>query len=85
MGKHLFCVPLKNLLAPLAKLLAVTSLSGEILNIHKQIALLRESGNDGSLCIESPRPGDREQFLRENFGYLHGILDEEQPIYHPDN
>jgi len=74
MGKRLFYVHLKNLLAPPSKLLAVTSLSGGILNIREQIGLLRQSGYDGPLCIESPRPGDREQFLREDMSYLREIL-----------
>lgn len=74
MGSRLFYVHLKNLLAPPAKLLAVTSLSGGILNIREQLALLEKSGYDGPLCIESPRAGDREEFLREDLAYLRRIL-----------
>lgn len=76
MGNRLFYVHLKNLLAPPAKLLAVTSLSGGILNIREQISLLRRSGYAGPLCIESPRAGDRELFLREDINYLREILRE---------
>lgn len=76
MGKRLFYVHLKNLLVPPAEFLAVTSLSGGILNIREQIGLLRQSGYEGPLCIESPRSGDREQFLREDLGYLREILSE---------
>lgn len=77
MGKRLFYVHLKNLLTSPAKLLAVSSLSGGILNIREQLALLRASGYHGPLCIESPRLGDREQFLREDFTYLKGLLSEQ--------
>lgn len=74
--KSLFYVHFKNLLIPPSRFLAVSSLSGGILNIREQVALLRKHNYGGPFCIESPRPGDREQFAREDLEYLRGILRE---------
>lgn len=74
MGSRLFYVHLKNLLVPPSNFLAVTSLSGGILNIREQVALLRRHNYAGPFCIESPRAGDREQFAHEDLDYLRGIL-----------
>jgi len=75
-GEHLFYVHFKNLLVPPARFLAVSSLSGGILNIRDQLAQLRKSGYAGPFCLESPRAGDREQFLREDISYFLGLLKE---------
>lgn len=75
-GNKMYYVHLKNLLFSPAHFLAVSSLSAGILNIREQVRLLKESGYNGSFCIEAPRPGDREHFLREDLGYLKDLLNE---------
>lgn len=76
-GESLFYVHLKNLLVPPSRLLAVSSLSGGILNIRDQLATLRKANFAGPFCLESPRAGDREQFLREDLDYFRGLLQDE--------
>jgi len=73
-GEHLFCVHLKNLLVPPSRFLAVSSLSGGILNIRDQLASLRKAGYAGPFCLESPRAGDREWFAREDMQYFRSLL-----------
>ncbi|MFV0415940.1 MAG: sugar phosphate isomerase/epimerase family protein [Chthoniobacterales bacterium] len=73
-GEQMFYVHLKNLLIPTSHFLAVSSLSGGIINIREQVNLLRSSGYDGPYCIEAPRPGDREQFLKEDLAYIKELL-----------
>jgi len=73
-GDHLFYVHLKNLLVPPPQFVAVSSLSGGILNIRDQLGHLRKAGYDGPLCLEAPRAGDREEFLREDLDYLRRLL-----------
>lgn len=80
-GDVLFYVHLKNLLVPPSQFLAVTSLSGGILNIREQVGRLLASGYTAPLCIESPRSGDREQFLREDLTYLRELLEESSQQY----
>lgn len=75
-GPHLFSVHLKNLMVPPSRFLAGSSLGGGILNIRDQLAQLHRAGYDGPLCIESPRAGDREEFLREDLSYLLRLLRE---------
>ncbi len=69
-GKNLFYVHFKNLLIPPTRFLAVSSLSGGILNIREQLSMLLQAGYDGPFCIESPRPGDREHFFHEDLTYF---------------
>ena len=73
-GKSLFYVHLKNLLVHPSRFLAAGSLSGGILNIRDQLTQLNRAGYAGPLCIESPRAGDREEFLREDLAYLRRLL-----------
>ncbi len=75
-GERLFYVHLKNFLVAPSRFLAVSSLSGGILNIREQLAQLRRAGYTGPICLESPRMGDREQFLHEDLAYLRGLLND---------
>lgn len=79
-GDSLFYVHLKNFLVSPSRFLAVSSLSGGILNIRDQLRQLHASGYRGPLCIESPRAGDREEFLREDLSYLRRLLEDQQDI-----
>lgn len=75
-GKKLFYVHFKNLLVPSSEFLAISSLSGGILNIRDQLAQLKASGYTGPFCLECPRPGDRERFLEEDVAYFRELLKE---------
>ncbi len=72
----LFDVHLKNILRYPSGGYRICGLSEGEIDIRQQIRLLRESRYDGPLCMESPRPGDRLGFLREDFQYLIEILRE---------
>lgn len=74
LGPKLFYVHLKNLLLPPHPGVHVSSLSGGIINIREQLRLLFTAGYDGPLCIEAPRPGDRELFAREDIAYVREVL-----------
>lgn len=73
-GRHLFYIHLKNLLVPPACFVSMSSLSGGVVNIRDQLSQLWSSGYIGPLCLESPRAGDREQFLKEDVEYLRGLI-----------
>lgn len=74
-GEKLFYVHLKNLLFSPSRFLAVSSLSGGIINIREQINRLLASGYNGPIAIEAPRPGDRELFAREDLAYVKELLE----------
>ena len=46
---------------------------GEI-NTRHLLRLLRASGYEGPLCLEGPRPGDREWFAQADIAYLKRLL-----------
>lgn len=46
---------------------------GEI-NNRQFLRLLMGIGYDGPLCVEAPRPGDREWFARQDLAYLRSLL-----------
>lgn len=75
-GDKLVAVHLKNLMFSTAHFLAVSSLSSGIINIREQVRLLRAAGYAGPWCLESPRPGDRLQFAREDVEYFRNVLAE---------
>ncbi len=73
---RLFYVHFKNLLVPPSHFIAISSLSGGILNIRNQLATLRKTGYHGPFCLECPRAGDGELFVREDFSYFLGLLND---------
>ena len=46
---------------------------GEINHRH-YVKLLMASGYDGPICIEGPRPGDREWFAQRDLAYLESVI-----------
>ncbi len=73
-GASLFYVHLKNLLFPAQHFLAVSSLSAGIINVREQLSRLKAAGYTGPICLEAPRPGDREQFAKEDLAYVRELL-----------
>jgi len=53
-----------------------TALGDGVINNREFLKLLKGIGYDGPVGIESPRPGDREWFAREDIGYLKKIMAE---------
>jgi len=50
------------------------ALADGMINNREFLRLLRDSGFDGPLCIEAPRPGDREWFAQQDIAYLKALL-----------
>lgn len=76
LADKLYYVHLKNWLVAPAQFLATTSLSGGIINIREQLTKLFATGYSGPICIEAPRPGDREEFAREDLAYLKRLIED---------
>lgn len=51
-----------------------TSLAGGMINHRAYIRKLSEMAYAGPIGIEAPRPGDREQFAKEDFEYIEPII-----------
>ena len=74
LGSSLFYVHLKNLVRQAAgDPLRVGLGDGEI-NNREFIRALMQSGYQGFLCVEAPRPGDREWFAQQDRAYLRSVL-----------
>lgn len=80
-GDKLYYVHMKNILKVKGSdtLLYITSnLSDGIINNREFIKLLNEKNYTGPICIEAPRDGDREYFLRQDLSYLKSVIEELQ-------
>lgn len=75
-GDLLFYVHLKNLLLPPNVHVQVSALGAGIFNIRQQLELLTKAGFSGPLAIESPRPGDRIHFLKEDVAYYRSLVED---------
>ncbi len=75
LGERIHYVHLKNS-APLrggAGRLPTGLGEGEI-NNRQFVRLLMEIGYDGPICVEAPRPGDREWYAQQDLAYLRALL-----------
>lgn len=73
---RLFSVHLKNLLRYPGGGYRICNLSEGEIDLRRQLRLLRDGGYAGPICLECPRPGDRLEFLKEDFLYLESVLSE---------
>ena len=73
LGDKLYMVHLKNSI-PTGDGRVPVGLGDGIVNHREYLQLLKDSGFDGPICIEAPRPGDREWFAREDIAYLRSVL-----------
>ncbi len=74
LGPRLYYVHLKNSVGlPSGGRLATALADGEI-NHREYLSLLARAGFEGPVCIEAPRPGDREWFAVQDLGYLKAVL-----------
>jgi sugar phosphate isomerase/epimerase len=55
-----------------------TSLADGEINTRQLLRLLAGMGYEGPLCLEGPRPGDREWFAQQDLAYLKSLLAEER-------
>ncbi|HOM83356.1 MAG TPA: sugar phosphate isomerase/epimerase, partial [Armatimonadota bacterium] len=71
---RLYYVHLKNSVAlPTGCRLPTALADGEI-NHREYLRLLVEVGFDGPICIEAPRPGDREWFAQQDLAYIRSVI-----------
>ena len=56
------------------KAMVPSALADGVINNREFMHLLREDGFDGPICIEAPRPGDREWFAQQDLHYLKSVL-----------
>jgi len=71
---RLYYVHLKNSVAlPTGGRLPTALADGEI-NHREYLRLLVEVGFDGPICIEAPRPGDREWFAQQDLAYIRSVI-----------
>ena len=73
LGGSLYMVHLKNSM-PYAGGRNPVGLGDGIINNREFLRLLKESGFDGPVCIEAPRPGDREWFAQEDLRYIRSVM-----------
>ena len=74
LGDKLFYVHLKNTYAfQISQPLRVGLGEGQV-NNREFLRLLKARGYAGPLCIEAPRPGDREWFAQQDMAYLKSVL-----------
>ena len=76
LGRGLFAVHLKNWLLPPRFHPVICLLEEGILNVREQLRLLRDSGFQGPICVESPRNGDRLNFVRRDVACLNDLMHE---------
>lgn len=75
LGDRTFMVHLKNSVAAGGARFPV-GLGDGVINHREYLRLLMERGFDGPICIEAPRPGDREWFAQQDIGYLKSVLND---------
>lgn len=75
-GERLFLIHCKNVRRlPTGGGLTTPLSDGEI-NHREFLGLLKARGYRGPICIETPRPGDREWFARQDLAYLKNLIQE---------
>jgi sugar phosphate isomerase/epimerase len=73
-GPMIFCVHLKNSLDVGGVRRQPTALGAGEINHREYLRLLQGAGYSGPLCLESPRPGDREAYAPEDIAYVNRLL-----------
>lgn len=75
-GDRLYYVHLKNSIAlPGESRIRVGLGEGDI-NNREYLKILKETGYEGPLCIEVPRKGDREWYMKKDLEYLRKLIEE---------
>ena len=73
-GPSLYYVHLKNCQISDGHERARVGLADGDINHREYLRLLAEAGYRGPLCIEAPRPGDREWFAKQDIAYLKSLI-----------
>lgn len=76
LGSSLFYLHLKNSVAVPSGGRIPTGLADGQINHREYLRLLKEVGFTGPICIEAPRPGDREWFAKQDLAYIKSVMRE---------
>ena len=71
---RLYYVHLKNSISLTSGGFMSTGLADGEINNRQFVKLLLAMGYDGPICIEAPRPGDREWYARQDLAYLKSVI-----------
>jgi len=73
MGAQIYYVHLKNSIPGPDRRIA-TALGEGGINHREYLKALRSAGYTGPICLEAPRPGDREWYAQEDITYIKSVL-----------
>ncbi len=73
-GDRLYYVHLKNCISVPGAGKFPTALEDGEVNNREFLRLLKDSGFSGPICVEAPRPGDREWFARQDLAYVRSVM-----------
>ncbi|HHT28278.1 MAG TPA: sugar phosphate isomerase/epimerase [Firmicutes bacterium] len=73
-GDKLYYVHLKNSTANPGGGRIPTALSEGAINQREFVRLLKQHDYSGPICIEAPRPGDREWYAQQDLAYIKSVL-----------
>ena len=76
LGERIAYLHVKNVLELSPGVLLPTALSQGVINNRELLRLVAAEGYDGPICIEAPRPGDRERFAVEDLAYAKELIAE---------
>lgn len=74
LGSRLYYVHLKNSVGLEDGSRMACGLGEGDINHRAYLNMLKQSGYDGPICLETPRAGDREWFARTDIAYLQSVL-----------
>lgn len=74
LGERIFYLHLKNLIVLRGGGFFCTPLSEGQINNREMLRALKTAGFKGPICIEAPRPGDREWYAKQDMAYLQSLL-----------
>jgi sugar phosphate isomerase/epimerase len=71
---RIYHVHLKNMLRLRGEGFAAVGLAEGCIDTRKFLRMLKEQGYSHSICIEAPRPGDRDYFAASDLAYTRSLL-----------
>ncbi|MFH2067987.1 MAG: sugar phosphate isomerase/epimerase family protein [Candidatus Omnitrophota bacterium] len=74
MGDRLYYVHLKNSISAGKNVRFPSGLAQGEINNREFLGILKERGYGGHICIEAPRPGDREYYAQQDIAYLKSLI-----------
>ncbi len=76
LSDKLYYVHLKNSVGLRDSSRFPTALGEGQINHREYLNLLKENGYNGPICIEAPRPGDREWYAKRDLAYIKSVIND---------